>query len=350
MFNLDFISKDVKDYLEKNRIERNTWSEENLSEFTGRSSYAVSLIFKEKEILLFSLLQWVAIGLAYYIWVQLLKWIPNEVWESHSKIYDLALNLAFLGWSFICVALAAYPISILTGAMGAAHFLRQQGHASTIAACLTLALPNSKKLWMFHAADGWFTVDMILERLPQKSYLSRSAERAIKEALYYAWKVGTIGVPAALLTGKGLIEAGKESISLVKNRLWDVIRLRGGYSIACWIVGILAYIGSILFIIKSNGLFQADHKIFTFYFWMGVPILIAVGVISLFVRPVFVISSCKLYSDYLKEIGKSTEFGCLPGKGVSAFVAFLVLCCILFTIFIYREELGLMSILRVAGS
>jgi hypothetical protein len=67
-----------------------------------------------------------------------------------------------LAWSFLCVALAAYPIAVLTGAMGAAHFLREQGHPSTMAACLKLALPNSSKLWAFHALDGCLTINMIV--------------------------------------------------------------------------------------------------------------------------------------------------------------------------------------------
>jgi hypothetical protein len=71
---------------------------------------------------------------------------------------------------------------------------------------------------MFHTADAWITVNMILERLPKRNMPSPE-EMALKEALYYAWKVGTIGVPASLLTGNGLIEAGEESISLVKNKL-----------------------------------------------------------------------------------------------------------------------------------
>jgi hypothetical protein len=82
---------------------------------------------------------------------------------------------------------------------------------------------------------------------------------------------------------------------------------------------------------------------------MGVPILVAVGVVELLVSPIFVIASCKLYSDYLKERGESIVLSDLPGRGVSAFVLFIVLCCILFTIFLFKEEIGLMAILRVAG-
>lgn len=347
MLDLDFIGEDVREYLDKNGIKKNTWKGENFSEFSSRSAYAISLIFREKEIILFSLLQWAAIALAYYLWVQILGWIPDEVWQSGSKNYDIPLNLAFLAWSFLCVALAAYPIGVLTGAMGAAHFLREQGHPSTIAACLKLALQNSNKLWMFHVLDGWLTVDIILERLPDKRYFSPAvvARRAVAEAIYYAWKVGTIGVPPALLTGKGLIEAGKESISLFKSKSWEVLKLRGGYSAVCWIIAFAAYIGSMAFFISFPSPFDAANKMFSFYAWMGVPILVAVGVINLFVRPIYVIASCQLYSDFLKENGRSVEFGNLPGRGMSTFAAFLVLCAILFVIFLYREEMGLMALL-----
>ncbi len=338
MLDMDFIGEDVRKYLDKNGIKKNIWTGENFTEFFSRSAYAISLIVREKEIVLFSLLQWAAIALAYYVWVQILGWIPEEVWESDSKIKDISINLAFLAWSVLCVALAAYPIGILTGAMGAAHFLREQGYPSTIAACLKLALPNSGKLWMFHTLDGWLTVNIILERLPKKRYFSPvvAAQRAVAEAIYYAWKVGTIGVPPALLTGKGLVEAGKESIALVKSKSWEVVKLRGGYSAVCWIIAIGAYIGSMAFFVYFPSPFDAGHKIFSFYAWMGVPILVTVGVLNLFVRPIYVIASCQLYSDFLKEKGRSVELGNLPGKGMSTFAAFLVLCAMLFVIFLYR--------------
>jgi hypothetical protein len=39
-------------------------------------------MFVEKEMFVFVLLQFVAIALAYYLWVQMLGWIPDEVWEG----------------------------------------------------------------------------------------------------------------------------------------------------------------------------------------------------------------------------------------------------------------------------
>ncbi len=348
MFGLDFIRNDVNAMLAVTGGKARIWTDENLAEFSSRARYASALILREKEIIVFSMLQWVAIALAYYLWVQLLGWIPEEVWESKSKIHDIPLNLAFLAWSLLCVALAAYPIGVFTGAMGAAHFLREQGYPSTIASCLKLSLPASFRLWMFHAVDGWMTVDMILERLPKKDYFTSMSKRALKEALYYSWKVGTLGMPAALLTGAGLVDAGKDAVSLVKNRFWDVIRLRGGYSIVCWVIGVATYVGSIVFFMNHPLLFERGHRLFTFYFWMGVPILVSVAVINLLVRPIYVIASCKLYSDYLKEQGRRVELGRLPGNGTSAFVAFLVAVAIAGFIYMVREEIGLMDILRVA--
>jgi hypothetical protein len=99
---------------------------------------------------------------------------------------------------------------------------------------------------------GWVPHDQHDSGTPtEKRYFSpaAAAQRAVAEALYYAWKVGTIGVPPALLTGKGLIEAGKDLISLVKSKLWKVLKLRGGYSAVCWIIGVAAYVGSMAFFI-----------------------------------------------------------------------------------------------------
>lgn len=348
MFDLDFIGDKAKKHLMEQDVDTSVWTSENVGAFGRSSAYAIRLILTEKEILLFSILQWVAIGVAYLIWVQIIGWIPMEVWESDSDLAGIAINVVFLGWSFVCVALAAYPIAVLTAAMGAAHFLREQGHPSTIASCLKLALPNSKKLWMFHIADGWLTVMRILDRLPKRN-MGSAATRAAKEAAYYAWKVGTIAMPAALLTGKGLRAAGKDSLSLVKAQLGDVVKLRGGYSVACWIVGVFAYFGAIFFLGSVGAFDDPVHPMLAVYMWAAVPILIAVGIINLFIRPIYVIVSCKYYSDLLIDQGKLVKFENLPGRGVSAFVAFAVLAIIVGFVFVFRQQLGLMDVLTEGG-
>lgn len=305
---LDFVGRDVAAYLDKHSIPRKVWKGENLAELGRRSMRALALILREKEILVFSLLQWLAIAIAYYLWVQILGWIPEEAWRSRSSLQETALELALLAWTLVCVALAAYPIGVLTGAMGAAHFLRERNQPSTIAACLRLAWPNSTRLWMFHALDGWLTVDILLERMPRKGEFgtAAAARRAMAEAVYYAWKVGTIAMPPALLAGRGLAEAGRESIALVKSRPWQVVKLRGGYSAICWIIGVTTYLGTLAFLIAFPASSPGGHSMLSFYLWLGMPILAAVGVIKLLVRPVYVIASCQLYTEFLKENGRST--------------------------------------------
>ena len=349
MHELDFVASEIKGHLKaKGAAGKSPLRRENLAEFGRRSAGAISLIIREKEILVFSMLQWVAIAVAYYVWAQILGWIPEETWNSNSKLEETWLNVAVMTWSLLCVALAAYPIAILTGAMGAAHFLREQGRPSTVPACLRLALPNSTRLWMFHAIDAWLTVDIILERMPKKGHFKASAiaQRAAAEALYYAWKIGTIGVPPALLAGRSLVEAGKESIALVREKTWEVAKLRGGYSAICWIVGISTYVGSLAFLVAFPSPFAGQHGVSSFYLWAGVPILIAVGVIKLLVRPVYVIASCQLYSEFLKQKGRipvQLEGG--RGWGASAFAAFVALCVVVLLIALYRDEIGLTWIL-----
>ena len=339
MFRLDFIGIATKHYLRQQGAKKKIWKGKNLADFSGRIVYAIGLMFKEKEIILFALLQWAVIGMVYRLWVECIGWIPMEVWESEDEVASFLPQLLFGVWSLFCVALASYPIGILTGCMGAAHFLRQQGHRSTIAGCFSLALSNATNLWMFQTADSWWTVTAILRRLPKKNNRRNVVDHAVGEAMYYAWKVGTAGVLPALLSGRGLIDAGKSSVIFVRRKLWDVIKLRGGYSALCWIIGIVTYTGSfyVLFsllpLLNSEHeffnfcllLLNTEHEFFNFCLFMGIPILVATGIINLFLRPIYVISCCKLYSDYLKEKQHTFTINHLPGKGICSFVAFLVL-------------------------
>lgn len=327
-------------------------SGDNFKQFLRRALRSLRLITQEKEIILFALLQWVVIGLGYYLWVQILGWIPESVWENEDRLYGLLLNLVFLAWSFVCVGLVAYPLGILTGCMGAAHFLRAMGHPSTIAGCLKLVLPRSSNLWIFHWIDGLITVDRILERLPKRSGRTSLSQKLLEEALYYAWKMGTIGILSALLSGQGLIEAGKTSIRLVKSRFKEVALLRGGYSLFCWVIGISAYGGSVLFFIYYPDFLQRERIsefIYWFYFWMGIPILVATGIVQLFLRPIYVLSSCQIYSDFIKAEKIYFKAPASPSRAVSSLVVFLLLALILTTVYLFRGEIGLMKILGGAA-
>ncbi|WP_223787466.1 hypothetical protein [Marinicella meishanensis] len=320
-----------------------------IGSFTSRIGHALSLGFKEKEIFVFGLLQWAAIGLGYLLWVQMLDWIPESVWRSAAEsdsgsIADLVLWL----WSFVCVGVVAYPIGILSGCMGAAHFLHRQGQPSSIAACLQMVMPQSWPLWSFHWIDGWITVKRILDRLPKKDDKRTTAQKAAAEALYYAWKLGTAGVLPNLVTGHGLIRSGKNSVLFVKDNFKEVAKLRTGYSALCWVVGILAYIGT-LFLFMSVDIVPEGGEIYghvyTFYLWAAVPILVATAVIMLLLRPIYILALCELYSEYVDREEIPVDLPDNPAKGTSALVAFACLCLILGVVYLFRQELGISDML-----
>ena len=78
---------------------------------------------------------------------------------------------------------------------------------------------------------------------------------------------------------------------------------------------------------------------------MAAPIVLAVGVIMFFLRPIYVLSMCNLYSDYLKANNKTVELPDNPPKAISALVVFSLLCVGLLVVFYFREEIGLIELL-----
>ena len=306
-------------------------------------------MFREKELFVFTLLQCVSIGLAYYLWVQALQWIPDETWERIGESEsggDFATKMLFLLWSLLCIGLAAMPLGILSGCMAAVHFLHRQGQESTIARCLKIVMPHAIRLWVLHWIDGYITCKQILERLPKKDDNTSPAQRALGEALYYAWKLGSIGMLPSLVMGKGMVAAGKDSLGLLKAHFKDVALLRAGYSAICWIVGIATYALGALFLIKS-GVIEFDQgegqgvQIYQFFVWAGIPLLIAVAVVQIFVRPIFIISLCDIYSDFLEERHESPKLEDAPSRGVAALVAFGILAIITATCaFYFRSWFG----------
>lgn len=320
-----------------------------ISGFSSRIGYAISLGLKEKEIFLFGLLQWASIAIGYLLWVQMLDWIPEEVWRSAAGSDEGSIvDVILIVWSFVCVGVAAFPVGILTGCMGATHFLHKQGRESTVATCLKLVLPQSWSLWSFHWIDGWITVNQILDRLPRKNDRRTFTQRALSEALYYAWKLGVSGVLPSIVTGNNLIKSGKNSVVFVKDNFLEVAKLRAGYSALCWIVGIGTYVGSILLfiavdIVPKGG--EIYSHIYTMYFWVAVPILIAVAIIMLLLRPIYVLALCDLYSDHLTEKGEEVVLPENPTRSVSAIVAFSCFCLIMAVTYLYRYELGIVDML-----
>ena len=310
-----------------------------------KAGYALSLGLKEKEIFFFGGMQWLAVAMAYLLWTQMLFWIPPEVWdamqnEDGAGPIDYALTL----WAFLCVGLAAFPIGIFSSCMGVTHFLHKQGRASTVAMCLKLSLPNAWRLWAFHWTDGWFTVKQIWSRIPGGENRTL-AQILYQEALYYAWKVGISGVLPSMVIGKGMIESGKESVEFVKQNTKEIIKLRAAYSGNCWVLGILTYFAAFPILFSFDDGTGIGNNIANIYLYIALPICFSVGVIMFFLRPIYLLNLCNLYSDYVKTNNITIELPDNPPRAISALVFFAILCIAVLVVFYYREAIGLVDIL-----
>ena len=275
------------------------FSLKNFSAMRNDVAYAIKLMMQEKEILLFAALQWLVVGLAYMMWTQVLDWIPDSVWaeaaresSERSAATDWA-NLAIWGWSLLIIATAAYPLALLNASIVASHYLKSSGRLSTVPACLNLASKNLGRVWLFTALDALITVRAIADRLPSKKRRKRTAA---EEAAYYAWKIATIGVLPSLVSGKTFVDAANESVWLLEDQPVRTIGIRMGYSLLCWIIGVLAYAGAAVTLVMFGGPLGGENWVYHVYVLMGAPIFFAVGIVSL-IRPVFVLAISKLYTD-----------------------------------------------------
>lgn len=293
---------EVKDYLEKNNIRPKSFSIAYVGDFFSNISDVCKLLRAEPEIIMFVLIEWAVICFAYLAWVNVLQWIPDSVWNaidhddsSQRANFDL-LNLIMLGWSIVIICAASFPIGLCNAAIVVAHNLRACGESSNFYKCLGIASLHIGRIWLFSSLDAWITVQAILRRLPKKRGRSFSA---VDELLYYAWKIATLAVVPALVNGKDFIGAGKDSITLLKSHPTRVLGLRLGYSGVCWIIAILSYILAVVYYIYFGGE-HSPHWIYHFYVMMAVPLFISIGIISVLIRPFFLLGTAKLYTDYIE--------------------------------------------------
>lgn len=306
------------------------------------------LIFTEKENILFAFMSLVCMALVYFFGIKVLDWIPQEVWDSlkaeEGKNHTL-LDLILIIWAFICVGIVAYPLGIFTACMGASYMLRFQGKESTISECLKIVLPKSWTLWIFSWIDGWWTFCRIVDRLPKKNDRTPASTKIMKETIYQAWKLASLGFLPATVCGRNLKEACADSLKLMKDRFSMQAKLRIGYSVVCWIVGIGSYIGTIFMVFYSNDLKIGSNEIYSFYFLAGAPIVVALTIIMLFFRPLYIISACRIYAFYAREKGIEVELPEKSPKFVSSLIVFLLLLAAVAVVYLWRDELGLSDVL-----
>jgi hypothetical protein len=317
---------------------------ESRAAFLQRIQTAISLMMSEREMSLFVLLQWAAIAAGYYLWVRGIYAIPSEFWGDPGRSNsDNGANWILLLWSFLCVGIVSLPLGVFSACMGAVAVLRVSGNESTIAAYLRLTVPHAFRLWGFTWIDGWLTVWQIAERLPSRRMPSWKV-RLVSESRYYAWKFGSAGVLPALILGRPLVQAGVDSVTLLRYRFREVMLLRVGYSATCWLVGVLAYIGTIVFFRSFPDLIPhyqpIEKSLGDFYFWAGVPILFAVAIVVVFLRPVYLIALCQLYVDERKSRGIPLELP-LVQRWVSALILVAIIGVVIVVGYLYRDVLGM---------
>jgi len=347
MFNLDlsFITSELSEYSGIRNMGVGEFHKEGPRTFRHYFLKVWKLIFIEKEIFIFALIQWVIVLLAYYLWLQIIAALPISEWIREEPRVKYLLDFALTGWLFLLTALAAFPIGILTGCMGAAHYIRQSGQKSTIAYCFRLILPHIWRLWQFHWIDGQITVERIMERLPERGNWFGFLRKTPEDIYYHSWKCGTVGLFPAILSGQNIYEAGRESIRLVKERTGDVIKLRGGYSYFCWELGILTYIVTVFWFILDMGIRYTPDLTSRFFLITGVPVVIAAGIIMLFLRPVFIIASCEIYARMNKDEGGRSLTVPPPSQSVSNIVTFSILGLVIAAIFLVSEKIGIIDFL-----
>ena len=316
---------------------------ESRTAFLRRIGTAFWLMTSEGEIALFVLLQWAAIAAGYYLWVRGIYAIPTEFWGDPGRSNsDNGATWLLLGWSFLCVGLVALPLGVFSACMGSIAVLRSAGNGSTVAGCLRMAIPQTFRLWAFTWIDGWLTVLQTADRLPRKNMPSWK-ERLVCESRYYAWKFGSAGVLPALILGRPLVQAGVDSVTLLRYRFRDVMLLRTGYSAACWLIGVLAYIGAIVLFRAFPELIPRyepiEQHMAHFYFWAGVPLLIAVAIVVVFLRPVYLIALCQLYVDERESRGFPLNVPRVP-EWVSLLTLVGLLGAVTAVGYLYRDMLG----------
>lgn len=273
----------------------------SLGGFIGESVVSFFYILKEKENITFAILQWLSIIGAYYLWVQFLGWIPEELWEAAANSKNTSsADLLLLLWSFLCVGLASMPIGILTACMGASQLLSIEGRDSTIIDCLKCVLPKIWQIWLFSWFDGWVTVERILDRLPKKNDRRTLAEKLIMEAAYQGWKLASLGFIPALVSGRTVKEACADSLNLAAKRFLPLAKLRLGYSMICWIIGISCYLSlyKLFPLVTSFAKSHGATEVYSFYVIAGLPMIAALMILMVFVRPLYIISAARIYADY----------------------------------------------------
>lgn len=343
---LDFVRDEAKSIILRNRDQATLFSFSNVQTFFLNIGESFKLIMREKEIIVLAMLQWAFIALGYIAFIQFLDWIPDEVWHEVDKAIEEdrdgpgeLLSLALFGWSLLVVLLVSYPIGIFNSAMVAVHVMRKIYGGSSLLGAIRIAERNQFRIWAFSFVDAWITVNAIFDRLPSKD--KRNRRTMADELIYYAWKFGTMGIVPSLVNGHGLIDAGKQSLGIIKKHPFYAMGLRFGYSLVCWVVGIAAYIGAVYWLMNGGIEWGEENWVYSMYEWVFLPILVSVGVVTVLIRPFFLLGVAQLYTDVYGYDESHIEQALAPRASTYLFIVFVLVCIGVLLAAFFGEELGI---------
>lgn len=317
---------------------------ESLQRYSSNCAASLYFIFSEKENIFFAFLSLLAVVLGYFFGIKIIEWIPQNIWDSVSRDKDTAmLNLILTVWVFVCIGLVTFVLGILTACIEASYLLRFQGRESTIANCLKAVMPRCGALWVFSWLDGWWTFWRIVERIPSKNKRTSTATKLYNEAVYQAWKLASLGFMPSLLCGRSISEACKDSLQLLLDRFSMLGKLRLGYSLTCWVVGVGTYISLFFFLYYFPP--HGEHELYSFYQTIGLPMIAALTLVMFLLRPLYIISACRIFAFWAKEKEISINLPQSCGKLSAAIVMFVLLLFAVTIVFFWRDELGLTELL-----
>lgn len=196
--------------------------------------------------------------------------------------------------------------------------------------------------------DGLITVRQIISRFPSKNDHRTPAQIAAEEAAYYAWKVGSAGMLPNIVLGNGLVLSAKNSLKFLKANVGEILKLRMAYSAICWVLGILACIGGgILLAFMGDALYTTAgvHSSGEIYLFFIIPVGIALSVVMVILRPIYILSLCDMYSEYLYKNNAEVPLPSDPSNGKKAAVIFLLLSLAILGVSLLRDEISLTKML-----
>ena len=113
-----------------------------------------------------------------------------------------------------------------------------------------------------------------------------------------------------------------------------------GYSLICWIIGVTAYIGGFYyFVMVDDGVTGRTNEVYKFYVMMALPIVIAVGITAVLLRPFYLIMVSKFYTDVI-PLHKDASTLTLDRKFNALALVFSIMLCVLLAMYFFGDQLG----------